>query len=141
MWNFLLCSPHLTFPCFAPQTMSPLVSGGEVLLPPEENAIYQLGDQFSQWLGTGLADNWSQVGLVGVVCPLNLYKIQNFIFMFCVTFPPCYMFFSSMTFQLSINVQFKSMVYAVSWSLSTLNFFLFPVLSVKIIVDILIPYV
>ena len=41
----------------------PPVVGGEVLLPPEENAIYQLGDQFSKWLGTGLADNWSQVGM------------------------------------------------------------------------------
>ncbi|KAK2178117.1 hypothetical protein NP493_558g01003 [Ridgeia piscesae] len=40
---------------------------GEVLLPPEENAIYQLGDQFSKWLGTGLADNWSQVRLAASV--------------------------------------------------------------------------
>ena len=51
------CDWYSSSECDAP------VVGGEVLLPPEENAIYQLGDQFSKWLGTGLADNWSQVGI------------------------------------------------------------------------------
>ena len=27
----------------------------------EENAIYRHGDQFAEYLGKGLSDNWSQV--------------------------------------------------------------------------------
>ncbi|ESO94206.1 hypothetical protein LOTGIDRAFT_232463 [Lottia gigantea] len=33
----------------------------------EENAIYQHGEQFAEYLGKGLSDNWSQVRLAGSV--------------------------------------------------------------------------
>ena len=37
---------------------------GEMLVPPEENAIYRHGQAFSTQVAKGLADNWSQVGFV-----------------------------------------------------------------------------